>query len=354
MELEGHAREDEIYDNENNVVPDPNFFDDGNDNDNNNMWADDHNNDEYVYNDDDIAGAGFSFDNFGKQESLKTLKCLHKMDDKLFSAPPSQIDVVDTMKDSDTSANNAESVEENAFYSMRRYASGGYDAHSEAVSDQELLDWQRQFVYLRVVGTAIAIPEYAQTRNNNQHGEGHQPISEFIPSADNSSGSSIRMEVDPSSTSSEALGELAIVGKSVQTQPTVQLHNTHSNSNNAGEGGGDGEEEEEIEEEIICSHGELSEILVINHTPTSICPQPQVQDDLDNAFIDPKHVRCNDIAQAVLDREDCWPTFVNTALKPLIAAVVRAARVNNLQYNDDSQQQTSKPKNEWADDDDDW
>jgi hypothetical protein len=356
------------YTNWNDNDDDDNGNNDGNkgDGDENENIYGDRKYDTYVgdgFSDDGYSGSDnkdteFSFEAFGKKEAIKTLAYLNDMNNKLYT-PPSSDGVGVSNAPVDVAPTDHTSI-----HRFRRCSSGGYDAHSEGISDVELADWQRSFAYLRVVGTALKVPPLppaaVQTApshivNTSTSESAAQHSSSFQREVLEKRRSS-EMDVDTplppsggidivapavnglaeaaavySKLSSIAFSDLVVVG-TVMPASTV----TSSNIEHDHEYG--------IVEEVICEEGTLSETLYYNRIPCLQQAQPQssTTEDID-PDIHPDSVQQQDKIQQMLNK--IWPQLCTQTLKPLIEAVVHASRKHQLKYADNNSIKKSSHEN---------
>ena len=102
-------------------------------------YADDGEDDEF----------NFSTAQWSKKEETMTAETIRMIEEKLYSQP----------LQTDANASEITPKEGIEIKFIRRRCTAGYSAHSESVDDKETSVWQKQFAYLRILGTKIVIPE---------------------------------------------------------------------------------------------------------------------------------------------------------------------------------------------------
>jgi hypothetical protein len=214
----------------------------------------------------------------------------------------------------------------------------GYSAHTEEVTEEEILLWQRNFFYLQVRGEAMLEldPDFEE---NTSNAEDDLPDGVYFHSMPDSQPREGREESGTSSTTSgggkdKDFLDLRVGGVAARlTAPPLGSRDRIPSEDNAALKQDDHEEEEE---EVLVIDGQLEETLCIDRRPaaaalsSSSSSNSRVEEEDIHTSIEPVSCQQAEVVNSLVDV--IFPDIVAFALRPLVASVVRAGREHGVRY----------------------
>lgn len=230
------------------------------------------------------------------KEAMKIEIALKDLEDKLFvpveiEQPPDAAEEVMT--------------EHDVYRDYVQSSMAGYSAHTEEVTEEEILLWQRNFSYLHVRGEAMLEldPDYIEDEEDHEY---------FHPMPHEQPG--VAQITYPTGQDDDSFG-LRVSGRAIVIREPP--HNPMQEEQ------GDAENEE-----LLCCDGVWEETLHIDTRPAGSCSDHSDCDIF--ASVEPLHSQQAEVVHSLVDV--IFPDIAVTSLRPLVEMVVRAGREHGVQY----------------------
>lgn len=222
----------------------------------------------------------------GDNESNKTRKILIELDEKLYSND-------DQLQYSINSEDNMHEFDHMDYYR-------GYDAILECVDDKEILTWKKTFSYLQIIGEGIQSNQSDDVENTSDLGNQEESWDES------------RAHVVVNTLIDDV--SLVVQGRKMDIRVV-------------------GSSELLEDEEVICSHGTLEEVLEIDNSPIEQNPSESLF-----LSIDPKNSHKIEVVNSLYD---VLVPDLTIAIAPLVKRLVCVCRERGIDYSENMDDKSS-------------